>query len=122
MRLADSGKSTAKTIVTTAILASMFFVAIKAIPVYVHAYELQDHLRELVIQAMAGQHPSVDRLKDNILAKAADLDLPVRSGDVKIEYTLGKIVIQLDYTVPVDLTVYTLNLHFTPSADNRSIT
>jgi len=122
MRPADSGKSRVKTIFTTAVLVSMLFVLIKALPVYVHAYELQDHLRELVIQAMAGQHPSADKLKDNILAKAADLDLPVKAADVKIEYSLGKVVIQLDYTVPVDLTVYTLNLHFTPSADNRSLT
>jgi len=122
MRPADSGKSRTKTIFTTAVLVSMLFVLIKALPVYVHAYELQDHLRELVIQAMAGQHPSPDKLKENILAKAADLDLPVKAGDVKIEYSLGKVVIQLDYTVPVDLTVYTLNLHFTPSADNRSLT
>ncbi len=122
MRPADSGKSKAKTIFTTAVLVSMLFVLIKALPVYVHAYELQDHIRQLVFQAMAGQHPSADKLKENILAKAVDLELPVKAGDVKIEYSLGKIVIQLDYTVPVDLTVYTLNLHFTPSADNRSLT
>jgi hypothetical protein len=27
----------------------------------------------------------------------------------------------LDYTVPVDLSVYTLRLHFTPSADSLSL-
>ena len=27
----------------------------------------------------------------------------------------------MDYTVPVDLKVYTLDLHFTPSAENRPL-
>jgi hypothetical protein len=122
MQRADSGRATAKTFFTTAFLAALLFFTIKTLPVYVHAYELHDHLRVLVIQAMAGQHPSVEKLRDNILAKAADLDLTVKSDDIKIEYTLGKIVIKLDYRVPVDLTVYVLNLHFTASADNRSLT
>jgi hypothetical protein len=122
MRPADSGKVTAKMIFTIAILSALVFSVVKILPVYIRAFELQDGLREIVIQAMAGQRPSADAVRNAVLAKAADLDLPVKSDDVKIEITPGKVTINLDYTVPVDLRIYTLNLHFTPSADNRSLT
>ncbi len=122
MRPADSGKITGKMIFTLAILSALVFSVVKILPVYIRAYELQDQLKEIVIQAMAGQRPSADAVRNAVLAKAADLDLPVKSDDVKIEITLSKITIRLDYTVPVDLSIYTLNLRFTPSADNRSLT
>ncbi len=122
MRRADSGSSSAKTISTLAILAALAFVAVKTLPVYVHAYELQDHLRELVIQAMAGNRPSVESIRNNVAAKAADLDLPVRPDDVEVALTPSKITISVKYTVPIDLVLYTWKLTFTPSADNRSLT
>jgi hypothetical protein len=31
------------------------------------------------------------------------------------------VTVDVDYTVPVDLKVYVLNLHFTPSAENRQL-
>jgi hypothetical protein len=40
---------------------------------------------------------------------------------VKVEAGGGRVTVSLDYTVPVDLKVYTLNLHFTPSAENRQL-
>lgn len=122
MRPADSGKVSGKMIFTIVVLLALVFSTAKILPVYVRAYELHDHLNEIVIQAMAGQRPSADAVRNAVLAKAAELDLPVKRDDVKIEISLSKITISLDYTVPVDLSVYTLNLHFTPSADNRSLT
>ncbi len=122
MRPADSGRVTAKMIFTLAVLSALVFSVAKILPVYIRAYELHDDLQEIVIQAMAGQRPSADAVRNAVLAKAAELDLPVKSDNVKIEISLSKITISLDYTVPVDLSIYTLNLRFTPSADNRSLT
>jgi hypothetical protein len=122
VRHTDSGRGYTKAIATLAVLSALGFAAVRILPVYVRAFELQDHLRQLAIEAMAGQHPSVESLRNNVLAKAQDLELPVKSADVKIVYTTGRISIALDYTVPVDLKVYVLKLHFTPSADNRSLT
>ncbi len=121
MRRADSGKGTGKAILTVAVLAAIAFAAVQILPVYVHNYELQDQLRQVSIQVMAGQHTTVDAVRNAVLEKARDLDLPVKPDDVKIVLTGGKITIDLNYTVPIDLKVYTLYLHFTPSAENRAI-
>ncbi len=121
MRRADSGKGTLRAILTVAVLAAIVYAATQILPVYVHNYELQDNLRQLSIQAMAGQRPTVESVRNAVLERAHDLDLPVKADDVKVVLTGGKITIDLDYTVPIDLKVYTLNLHFTPSAENRAI-
>ncbi len=121
MRRADSGKGTLRAIITVAVLAAIVYAATQILPVYVHNYELQDNLRQLSIQAMAGQRPTVESVRNAVLERAHDLDLPVKADDVKVVLTGGKITIDLDYTVPIDLKVTTLNLHFTPSAENRAI-
>ena len=95
------------------------YIAIKTVPVYVHNYELQDYLRQLAVQATV-QRASEDAIRKDVLKKAEDLDLPIAAEQVKI--TAGnRVSIDIDYTVPVDLKVYTWVLHFTPSAENRTI-
>ncbi|MBI1939884.1 MAG: hypothetical protein HYS33_00090 [Acidobacteria bacterium] len=49
------------------------------------------------------------------------MDLPIAREDVKVSVTSSGVTIDLDYTVPVDLQVYTWVLHFTPSASNRAL-
>jgi hypothetical protein len=44
----------------------------------------------------------------------------VTAENVKVTITT-KVNIDLDYMVPVDLKVYTMMLHFTPSAEDRSL-
>lgn len=123
MRSSDSGKGRGKLIVTLVIVGAMFYAAAKAIPIYVHAYEFQDFLRDQVSDAMSLAHrrPTVEEVRNNILSKASELQLPVQAKDVSIELSQSRVSINIDYQAPVDLGVYTLNLHFTPSADNRSL-
>jgi hypothetical protein len=45
----------------------------------------------------------------------------VSPEQVKVDVGGGKVVVTVDYTVPVDLMVYTLELRFTPSAENRQL-
>ena len=56
-----------------------------------------------------------------MVAKARDLELPVQNDNVKVVVTSSRVTIDLDYVAPIDLKVYTLNLHFRPSADNRAL-
>lgn len=119
MRRSDSGAGTGKALFALLVVAAVAFVAIKTIPVYVHNYELQDFIRDLAIRATV-EHSNADAIRDAVLAQARELDLPVTRDDVKV--TPGnRVTIDINYKVPVDLKVYTLVLHFTPSAENRAI-
>lgn len=119
MRRRDQGKGTLKAIFATLVVAVTFYAGIKIVPVFLHNYELQDFLRDLAIQATV-QRSSAEAIQNAVVAKAQDLDLPVTRDNVKA--TPGnKVTIDVDYKVPVDLKVYTMVLHFTPSAVNRNI-
>ncbi len=116
----ESGRGTAKAIFALAFIAAVVFSAVKIIPVYVNNYQLQDYIQSQTPFWLT-QHASVDAIRKNVLVKAQDLDLPLAEEQVKVEATTNRVTVRIDYTVPVDLKVYTLQLHFTPSSENRSI-
>jgi len=121
MRASESGQSQLRSILTLAAIAVLIYVAVRAVPVYVLNYELEDYLRQLAIQATVARSPAAE-IRQKVLAQAVDLHLPVSEDQVKVESLEGNVKIEVDYTVPVDLRVYTLVLHFRPSASNRALT
>ena len=50
-----------------------------------------------------------------------DLEIPVKREEIKVVANQDVVKISMDYTVPVDLLVYQLNLHFTPSSENKNL-
>jgi YbbR domain-containing protein len=120
MRRVESGRGRAKAIFALAFLAAVIFCCFKIIPVYVNNYQFQDYLQEETPFWLT-QRASVETIRGNILAKAQDLDLPMVAEQVKVEASSARVTVNIDYAVPVDLKVYTLQLHFTASAQSRSI-
>ncbi len=120
MQRADSGKATVKTVVTLAFLFAVVYASFKVIPVYVNSYELEDFIRTQNPFWLT-QHASAQAIRDQVLHKARELELPVSADQVSVQFGGGSVTVSADYTVPVDLKVYTLNLHFTPSAVNRQL-
>ena len=120
MRLSESGRITFKAILSLAFLAAVIYAGFKILPVYINDYQLNDYI-ENQNPFWLTQHASADAIRKNVLAKAQDLDLPLAADEVMVEANLDKVTVSLDYHVPVDLRVYTLQLHFTHSNENRSI-
>jgi EAL domain-containing protein (putative c-di-GMP-specific phosphodiesterase class I) len=120
MRCLESGKGTAKAIFALAFLAAVGFSCIKIIPVYVNNYQLHEYIQNQTPFWLT-QRASVDAIRSNILGRAQELGLPVAAEQVNVEASANRVSVNIDYTVPVDLKVYTLRLHFTPSSENRSI-
>jgi len=120
MRLSESGKITFKAILSLAFLAVVIFAGFKVIPVYVNDYQLQDYIQNQTPFWLT-EHVSADVIRKSVLAEAEDLGLPVTAEEVTVDATANRVSVSIDYHVPVDLKVYTLQLHFTPSSENRSI-
>jgi hypothetical protein len=120
MRLSESGKITFKAILSLAFVGAVIFTGIKTIPVYVDNYQLQDYLTTQT-PFWVTQHTTAEAVRANVLAKAQDLDLPLAAEEVTVEANANKVSVSIDFHVPVDLKVYTLQLHFTDSSENRSI-
>jgi hypothetical protein len=120
MRRVESGKGTAKAIFALTFLAAVIFCCIKIIPVYVNNYQLQDYIQNQTPFWLT-QHVAADTIRKSVLGKAQELDLPLTAEQVDVEASGTRVRVNIDYIVPVDLKVYTLRLHFTPSSENRSI-
>jgi hypothetical protein len=121
MGRSDRGQGKMKAILSLAFLAAVAYAGVKIIPVYVQNYELQDYIRQIAVRATVDRTPA-EAVQNNVVAHARDnLRLPITRENVKVQYSGRTITIDIDYTVPVDLKVYTLNLRFTPSAENRAL-
>ena len=120
-RRSQRGEGRLKAILYTAIFVAFIFAAVKIVPVYVAEYELTDKMQE---QARFGvvQGLSDEQIRTTIFKEIQDLGIPAKREDIKVSTSLRLVTISVDYTVPVDLIVYHLDLHFTPSTENKSLT
>ena len=116
----QQGGGTIKAILWTALLIYGAFVAYKILPAYVAEYQLADKMQEQARFAVVNRYPE-EQIRDSIFKVVKDLEIPVKREDIKIEATQDVVRIACDYTVPVDLLVYQLNLHFTPSSENKNL-
>jgi hypothetical protein len=116
----EGGKGTLKAILWTILLVYGAYAAYKIIPAYVAEYQLSDKMSEQARFAVVNRY-SEDQVRDNIFKVAQDLDIPVKREQIKVLASNSLVRISTDYTVPVDLLVYHMDLHFTPSSENKSI-
>lgn len=120
LRHAERGEGKLKAILVTAILAFLIYAAVKVVPPYVSEYQLADKMQETARYASVTRS-SVDQIRETIYKEMVDLNIPAQKEDLKITAEAGKVSISLDYRVPIDLTVYKFDLHFTPSSANKDL-
>ncbi len=104
----------------TALLIYGAFAAYKILPAYVAQYQLSDKMQEQARYSIVN-HYSEEQVRDNIFKVVQDLEIPVKKEQIKVVSNNSVVRISMDYTVPVDLLVYHMDLHFTPSSENKSI-
>jgi hypothetical protein len=114
------GGGTVKAIVWTIVLVYGAYAAYKIIPAYVAEYQLADKMQEQARFAVVNRY-SEEQVRDNIYKVVQDLEIPVKREEIKVSDTSTLVRISMEYTVPVDLLVYHMDLHFTPSSENKSI-
>ncbi len=114
------GGGTIKAILWTILLIYGAFVAYKILPAYVAEYQLADKMQEQARFAVVNHYPE-EQIRDSIFKVIKDLEIPVKREDIKIESSQDVVRIACDYTVPVDLLVYQMSLHFTPSSENKNL-
>jgi cell division protein FtsL len=119
-RHSQCGEGRFKAIAFTVILVLGIYVAFKLVPIYMAEYQLNDKMQEEARYAVVNRY-SEDKIKDEIMKEVADLEIPVKREDITVSSTNRVVKIAIDYTVPVDLLFYHLDLHFTPSSENKSL-
>jgi 6,7-dimethyl-8-ribityllumazine synthase len=97
------------------------FLAFKLVPPYVAEYQLQDKMQEMARFGIVNRY-SEEQIRDNMFKVVQDLDIQgIKREDIKVSVTQAMVKVSLEYAVPVDLLVYSTDLHFSPSSENKSI-
>jgi len=94
-----------------AVLAALAGMAALLLPPYFDNWKLQQYLNDLAADP-APRQPEIVRA--NVLNKAAQLGLPVHTDDVRVTKSGDTLKVQVLYIVPVNLGVYSVDLHFRP--------
>lgn len=96
-----------------AVLAVLIAIGAMLIPPYFENMQFQRYLDDVVTTQR-----SPDMLRAVIVNKAGQLGLPVREGDIRILPTGNGVHVEIVYVIRVDLPLYTVDLHFHPSASS----
>jgi hypothetical protein len=114
------GGAKLKALIYTAILVAGIYSAYKLIPIYWANYQLEEKIQEQARFAVVNRY-SDEQIRDNVYKIAQDLELPAKREDIKVAASNSLVKISMDYTVPVDLGFYHMELRFTPSSENKSL-
>ena len=91
-------------------------------PIYLDNLKLQSYVAELTRRPESVGQPD-DALRQSVVTKAIQLELPVKADNVHINrepgVVPGNLRIAVRYFVRVNLPGYTVDLHFNPSAVSR---
>lgn len=113
-RSAERGEGNLGCILWMLVFAIGVLIAWKAVPVKVQSAELYDYMVELTKFAASS---SSESLKKQVVAKAAELDLPLDKDDVEVRKTADRIQIEASYTVPLEFPGYTYEWNFDHQVD-----
>jgi hypothetical protein len=119
-RHGQRGEGKFKAIAFTAIVVFGVYAAFKLLPPYIAEYQLSDKMQEQARFAVVNRYTE-EKIRDTIFKEAQDLDIAISQDEIKVFASPSVVRISVDYTVPVDLMVYKVDLHFTPSSENKSL-
>jgi hypothetical protein len=116
----EQGAGKLKAVIYLAILLLIVYSAIKIVPAYVSDYQLGDKMQEQARYAVVNRYTE-EQIRDNVFKVVQDLDIPVKREAIKVLSTNSVVKISMEYTVPVDLLIYHMDLHFAPSSENKAL-
>jgi hypothetical protein len=116
----ERGEGKLKSILIVAVIVLAIYAAVKIIPPYVNDYQLSDKMQEQARFAVVNRY-SEEQIRENIFKAVQDLEVPAKREDIKIVATNSVVKISMQYTVPVDLLMYHIELHFSPSSENKAL-
>ena len=102
------------------VVVAIFYLGYKVLPPYFANYQFADVIQNETDMNSYSQK-SEQEIREGIVKKARDLDIPLTSDQVKVQRSGAELAISADYTVHIDIPVYPFDLHFTPASKNKRI-
>jgi hypothetical protein len=114
-RTAERGEGNLGCILWVLLLAVGLLIAWKTIPVKMSSAELYDYMDEMARFAAAKESP--EDIEKKILARAAELRIPLDKDHVTVERTGERVRMSVEYTIPLEFPGYTYQWHFRQELD-----
>ncbi len=102
------------------VVVAICYLAYKVLPPYFANYQFADVIQNETDMNSYSQK-SEQEIKDSVVKKARDLDIPLTSEQVKVQRNGSELAISADYIVHIDIPMYPFDLHFTPASKNKRI-
>ncbi len=116
----ERGEGKLKAVLVIAVIALAFYSAVKIVPAYFSDYQLSDKMQEQARFAVVNRYTE-EQIRETLFKTVQELEIPAKREDIKIVATNAVVKISLNYTVPVDLFFYHLDLNFSPSSENKAL-
>lgn len=120
LRNRQAGSVNIKVLFWTGLLLAFVYVCIRVVPLYVADYQFRDNM-EIAARFASVNHLAPDAIRQDLFKKAEQDEMPVKLQDIKVAERNGRIDIEANYSVTVDLHVYQWTLNFHPSASNSRL-
>lgn len=104
-RRGERGEGKVGFLISLVVLGVAIFIGVKVVPVRIAAYEFKDFVREQCRFAAVNRDDKA--IRDKIVAKAKELEIPLEKKNLKIERTMSEMIITARYQQPIDLKVTT---------------
>jgi hypothetical protein len=111
-------KKTLKSLIGIGIFVLLIYGGYKLLPTYMAAWEFEDAIKEEAKLNAYGNRSDTE-IRDTLLRKAHELEIPITENQVSVRRDSGELVISADYTLHVDFAVYPFDLSFHPSSRMR---
>jgi Domain of unknown function (DUF4845) len=112
---------TLKALVGVLVVVSIFWVGYKIVPVYFNYYQFQDAI-EAEARLQSYSTKTEGDIRETVWKKAQEYELPLTSSEqIKVERTGNSVAISTEYTVHVDVPIYSFDLNFKPNSKNKQI-
>jgi len=113
-RISERGEGRGGTMFALLIVALAIYSGVKTVPVLIDNYTLRDFLEsEARFAALRKQDEDV---KDRVLKKALDMELPIAARDILVSRSGGRFNIRVRYTVPIETPFRVFNWDFDETA------
>jgi len=113
-----------KAVLGFVVIAAVIYGSWLVIPPYFANYQFQDDIKNTALHDMYGTKTEED-IRQGVFKRAKALEIPLTEEQIKVKRIgnsgSGSLLIDVDYTVRVDMPGYPLDLHFHPSSENKGL-
>ena len=114
---------TVKALCGILVMIVVVVVCFEVVPPLMTNYSFQDDLREVALMDSANLQKTEDDVRKDVLKKARERELPIEAKQITVQRIntpgVTSVYVAADYTVTVNLPLYSFDMHFTPSSGNK---